>query len=79
MSEGKHTAHQLETLRLIAAGKVFQSKHGYGAWRISGANPSTVGKLVKAGLVLLPMWTETTATLTDAGRAAIAKATGDTP
>lgn len=73
--ETKHTAHHIETLRTIGEvpSRVRQQNFGYGAWRITGANPSTVGKLIVAGLARWGPndWVE----LTDAGRAAIAKAT----
>lgn len=75
MAESKPpTEKQIETLKLVAAGAVSQRNHGYSAWRVVGANPSVVGLLVSRGLV---RWTEVIggdAELTDAGRAAIAKA-----
>lgn len=65
----KLTPLQIETLRLIGEtpSKVRQQNFGYGAWRITGANPSTVGKLIAAGLAQWGPnhWAE----LTPAGRA----------
>lgn len=62
------TPLQMETLRLIGQvpSRVRQQNFGSGAWRIVGANPSTVGKFVAAGLVRWGPnhWAE----LTDAGR-----------
>lgn len=74
----KITLLQLETLSAIDRGEVEQRNYGHGAWRIVGANPSVVGRLVSMGLA---KWTEVVdgkAEITDAGRAAIAKATGAT-
>ena len=45
----KLTAMQISTLRLIRDGAVSEVRHGYGAWRIHGANPSTVGRLRSLG------------------------------
>lgn len=42
----KLTTLQIETLQLIEAGKVTQRNAGHGAWRIFGAHPTVVGKLV---------------------------------
>lgn len=67
----KLTALQLETLALIRDGKVSQQNHGHGAWRIVGANPSVVGRLVSLGLA---RWTKIIggqAELTAAGRDAL--------
>jgi hypothetical protein len=67
----KLTKLQLGTLELIRDGKVSQEKHGYGAWRIHGASPSVVGRLVSLGFA---RWTKVIggrAELTDAGRDAL--------
>lgn len=69
----KLTPLQLETLRLIADGKVANVKFGYGAWRIQGANGSTVGRLASMKLV---SWggmanDRQSCGLTDAGRQAL--------
>lgn len=44
----KPTPKQIETLRLIRDGKVKNERHGYGAWRISGAHPTVVGHLIRS-------------------------------
>lgn len=67
----KLTALQIETLKAVEAGKVSQENSGYGAWRIHGANPSVVGRLVSMGLV---KWTKLIggdAELTDAGQSSL--------
>lgn len=46
----KITALQMETLALIGAGKVNQQNTGYGSWRIFGASPTVVGRIVSMGL-----------------------------
>lgn len=74
----KLTGLQRTTLSDISHGSIRQVKFGYGAWRIMGGNPSVVGRLVSLGLA---KWGahqegEIECLLTDAGRAAIAKATG---
>nr|WP_312968064.1 hypothetical protein [Brucella intermedia] len=46
----KLTPKQTETLHLICEGQVYQQKFGYGAWRIQGAHPTVVGKLISLGL-----------------------------
>lgn len=48
----KLTPLQIETLTLARDGAVTERRFGYGAWRILGANPSTVGKLRAWGLLL---------------------------
>ena len=75
---GKLTPLQLETLRLIADGKVQNVRFGYGAWRIQGANPSTVGRLASMKLV---SWgamenDRQSCGLTAAGRAALSQEDG---
>lgn len=42
--ERKFTALQLATLALAHDGQVREHRFGYGAWRILGANPGTVGQ-----------------------------------
>jgi hypothetical protein len=41
------TLKQIEALRLVAVGKVRYVRFGTGAWRIVGANPTTVGRLMQ--------------------------------
>jgi hypothetical protein len=68
------TPHQIETLRLIGEvpSRVCRKNMGYGAWRILGANPSTVGKLIANGLAA---WgANNRVELTGAGRAALTAA-----
>ncbi len=70
----KLTKLQIETLRAVEAGQVSQQNHGYGAFRIHGANPSVVGRMTSLGLV---RWTKVIggdAELTDAGRVALRNA-----
>lgn len=43
------TENQIVALTLIADGKVRQHRFGYGAWRIVGAHPSVVGRVVSLG------------------------------
>lgn len=50
MAEMKLTALQRETLSLIEEGKVYQAEFGYAAWRIQGASPQAVGRLISLGL-----------------------------
>jgi hypothetical protein len=70
---GKLTELQLETLRLIAAGEVRYVKFGYGAWRVLGASPTVVGRLIHT--LGLACWLpaagadEQLCALTDAGAA----------
>ena len=75
----KLTALQIDTLALIRDGKVEQHNHGHGAWRIHGANPSVVGRLVSLGLA---RWTKVIggrAEPTDAGRDALPAFGGELP
>ena len=44
------TSLQRAVLSDIGRGLVHQRKFGYGAWRIQGANPSVVGRLISLGL-----------------------------
>lgn len=46
----KLTIAQKETLLLIDNGEVYRANHGYAAWRINGANPQVVGRLIAMGL-----------------------------
>lgn len=66
------TPLQQTTLSEIGAGKVYQRKFGYGAWRIQGGSPAVVGRLISLGLA---EWggfdgDRRDCRLTDAGRAA---------
>jgi hypothetical protein len=47
---GKLTRLQRKTLTDIAESAVHNVKGGYGAWRIRGAQPSVVGRLISMGL-----------------------------
>lgn len=64
----KLTDLQRKTLTLIANGKVENSKGGYGAWRIYGASPTVVGRLISMGLAKWPDGWGGVAVITDAGR-----------
>lgn len=73
----KLTDKQIETLRLIEAGEVQEVLFGYGAWRIVGADPTVVGRLVRT--LELAEWVRRTdgsnrndCVLSPAGRAALA-------
>lgn len=55
----KLTLSQFEALRMIQAGEVRQHRFGYGAWRILGASPTVVGRLVS---MRLAKWGQLTAT-----------------
>lgn len=50
----KLTPLQVQTLNLIAAGKVEQKNYGTGAWRTVGGNPTVVGRLMALGLARWP-------------------------
>jgi hypothetical protein len=68
---------QIVTLRAVEAGNVMQKNFGTGAWRIVGANPGSLGRLVSLGYV---KWTEIiggTAQLTEAGREALSRVDKD--
>lgn len=73
------TELQLETLRLIEAGKVCNVRFGNGAWRIRGANPSAVGrlmqimKLAEQGPIVIGAKDYYPIVLTELGRAALSK------
>lgn len=75
---GKLTELQLTTLRLIRDGKVLQINCGYGAWRILGASPTVVGRLLSMKLAEWHrVYPETfSADLTAAGRAALSPENG---
>lgn len=47
MSDRPLTDAQLTTLAKIAAGEVYEAKFGHAAWRICGASPTVVGRLVR--------------------------------
>lgn len=48
----KLTGLQRTTLSDIGHGSVHQRKFGYGAWRIQGASPTVVGRLISLGLAV---------------------------
>lgn len=64
------TPAQLDALKAIAAGKVTMGNTGYSSFRISGATPQVVGRLVSLGWARWPKGAIGTQTceLTDAGR-----------
>lgn len=70
---GKLTKAQIEVLTLVSEGKVHQSKTGYGACRIFGAQPSVVGRLRSMAFIEMPLFKECVAALTDAGRQALSE------
>ncbi|MGI8390246.1 hypothetical protein [Brucella anthropi] len=70
----KLTEKQTETLGLIADGKVYQRKFGYGAWRIQGAHPTVVGKLISMKLAAWDAYKDNwdvLCSITEAGRQAL--------
>ena len=69
----KLTPLQIETLRLIRDGKVSQQNTGYASWRIFGASPAAVGRVVSLGLAEWGRFADRhrPITLTKAGRDAI--------
>ncbi|MBD7992885.1 hypothetical protein H9643_19085 [Ochrobactrum sp. Sa2BUA5] len=70
----KLTERQKETLALIADEKVYQQKFGYGAWRIQGAHPTVVGKLISMKLASWDAYKanwDVLCLLTEAGRQAL--------
>ncbi len=77
------TVLQIETLRLVAEGKVTYLRTGAGAWRVRGANPAAVGRLertlrlIERGQIIIGGKDFYRFQITDAGRTAIAKATGE--
>lgn len=68
------TTAQIQTLRLIDAGKVNQHNTGHGSWRIFGANPSVVGRVISMKLATLDDFQgrERPITLTQAGKEVLA-------
>ncbi len=70
----KLTKAQADTLAAIAEGKVYQRRFGYGAWRIQGASPTVVGRLIQTKK--LAAWgayvgDRVDCIITDAGRQAL--------
>lgn len=65
------TPAQLDTLKAIAEGMVTMGNTGYSSFRISGATPQVVGRLISLGLARWPKGAIGTqiCELTDAGRA----------
>jgi len=65
------TPNQIEALKAIAAGTVTMGNTGYSSFRIHGATPQVVGRLVSLGYARWPKGAigEQTCELTDAGRA----------
>ena len=71
MTPTKATPAQIEAMRAIAAGRVKMVNRGYSAWRIDGATPQVVGRLVSLGWARWPKSGSTgelICELTDAGR-----------
>lgn len=71
----KLTKAQRAALFEISEGRVHQQRFGYGAWRIQGASPTVVGKLVQS--LKLAVWLPASddrrmCAITPAGRAALA-------
>jgi hypothetical protein len=71
------TPAQLDTLRLIEDGKVRNVRFSHGDWRIMGASPTVVGRLVQT--LGLAKWGEADgdekfAEITITGRAALERA-----
>lgn len=77
----KLTLLAVETLGLIRDGKVYQLNCGTAAWRIQGANPSVVGRLVARKLAVWGAHGDKriSITLTPAGEAAWAASTAAAP
>lgn len=69
----KLTEAQKTTLALIADGKIYQQKFGYGAWRIQEASPQVVGRIISMGLAKWGEYSGDTLSchITEAGRAAL--------
>lgn len=78
MPEKTLTPLQIETLRLIHAGRVFMRNVGTAAYRIHGAQPSVVGRLVSMGFARWPKGHvgEQTCELAEAGQSALDGAGG---
>lgn len=68
------TTAQIQTLRLIEAGKVRQRNTGHSSWRIFGAHPSVVGRVISMKLAILGdcQGRERPITLTQAGKEVLA-------
>lgn len=63
------TPKQHQALIAVSRGEVVSRNHGYGAWRIVGAPPTVVGRLVSLGFI---RWTKPLgglAVLTEVGMA----------
>lgn len=74
----KLTAKQIETLLAVSLGNVACRNMGHSAWRIVGASPTVVGRLVSLGLV---RWTNGwmgDARLTEMGEVALSRANPST-
>ncbi|WP_139835646.1 hypothetical protein [Thalassospira sp. MCCC 1A01428] len=71
------TQKQLETLKAIRLGAVARINMGYAAFRITGANPSVVGRCVKGGWAKWPegLTEDQTCELTAEGKAVLSSAT----
>lgn len=69
------TPKQLEAIQAVSRGEVVENNHGHGAWRVAGANPASIGGLVRKGWVRWAGWPRK-AELTDAGRNALAETEG---
>lgn len=71
------TEKQLETLKAINLGTVERTNMGYAAFRISGANPSVVGRCVLYGWAKWPkgLVEDQTCELTTEGKAVLSYAT----
>lgn len=72
------TRLQIETLRLVADGKVTYVRFGNGAWHVRGANPNTVIgqlehklRLITRGKIIIAAKDYYRFELTDAGRNAL--------
>lgn len=74
MNQRQLTQKQLETVRLVAAGKVTYVRTGHGSWRYMGAQPTVVGallrglKLIEHGPLIVAGRDYYRLRLTDAGR-----------
>jgi hypothetical protein len=74
MADRKLTPLQTETLMAVSLGKVVSRNMGYAAYRILGASPTVVGRLVSIGLVRWTDYLGGDARLTDAGEEALRNA-----
>ena len=68
------TENQIVAMRAIAAGRVTMGNCGYSSFRISGATPQVVGRLVSLGWAKWPKGPigEQTCRLTEAGASVLA-------